>query len=66
MKTVHCQLTGQDGNAFAIMGRVTRALRDAGKVDAIAAYRQEATKGDYDNVLRVSMQVLEDNGIEYS
>lgn len=50
-------LVGEDGNAFAILGRVTRALQDAG-VDEVQrkVYYDMATSGDYDHLLRVTMQ----------
>lgn len=53
---VGVQLTGSDGNAFAVMAAVGRALRNA-KVPQteIATFRQEAMSGDYDNLLRVCM-----------
>ena len=54
---VKVQLTGQNGNAFNIMGRVTRELRRAGvSADEIDKFRQEATSGDYDNVLQTAMR----------
>lgn len=54
---VTVKLTGQDGNAFAILGAVDRALRSAGVPKAErSAYYAEATSGDYDNLLRVTMQ----------
>jgi ribosomal protein S9 len=54
---VDVQLTGEDGNAFAIMGAVTRALRQAGAPrEEIAQYTTEAMSGDYNNLLRVSME----------
>jgi hypothetical protein len=54
---VDVQLTGEDGNAFAIMGAVTRGLRKAGAThEEIAQYTSEATSGDYNNLLRVSME----------
>ena len=50
------QLTGEDGNAFAIMGTVTKALRRAKvSADEIAEYRTQSMSGDYDNLLRVEM-----------
>lgn len=53
---VHVQLSGEDGNAFAIIGRTRRAMRRAGVVDAeIDAYSQEATSGNYDKVLQTTM-----------
>jgi hypothetical protein len=53
---VFVQLTGGDGNAFAILGAVSKALKKAGvSKEEQEAYYQEATSGDYDNLLRVSM-----------
>jgi hypothetical protein len=54
------ELTGQDGNAFAIVGNVSRAMRDAGiPVEQIDAYRAEAFAGDYDHLLRTTMAWVE-------
>ena len=54
---VSVQLIGNDGNAFAIMGAVQNALRRH-KVPAeeIKRYIEEATSGDYDNLLRVTSE----------
>lgn len=53
---IKVQLTGMDGNAFAIMGAVAAALRKAGVPAAeISQYREESMSGDYDNVLRTAM-----------
>lgn len=50
---VNVALVGEDGNAFAILGRVTGALRRAGVDEAERdAFVAEATSGDYDNLLR--------------
>ena len=50
-------LTGEDGNAFAIMGRVTAALRRAGVDKAeIESYMKEAMGGNYDHLIRISMK----------
>lgn len=50
---IEVQLTGEDGNAFAIMGRVASALRRHGvRLERIAAFRSECMAGDYDNLLR--------------
>jgi hypothetical protein len=52
---VEVELVGQDGNAFAIMGRVMAALKKAGvPKDEIDAYYKESTSGDYDNLLRTA------------
>ncbi|NBU69960.1 MAG: hypothetical protein EBS53_00700 [Bacteroidetes bacterium] len=46
------QLTGEDGNAFAILGRCQRAAKQA-KLDPnlIAQFREDATHGDYSHLL---------------
>jgi len=52
---VDVQLTGNDGNAFAIMASVSSALRDAGATkEELSQYRQESMSGDYNNLLRVA------------
>jgi len=51
------QLTGNDGNAFAIMGSVRSALRRAGATkEQIDEYSNASMSGDYDNLLRVAME----------
>jgi len=51
------KLTGHDGNAFSIMGRIKQALRRAGADrEYIDKYLKEATSGDYDNLLVISME----------
>ena len=57
---VKVKLTGEDGNAFAIVGRVIKAMKTAGVEQVfIDQYRAEAMKGNYDNLLRVSMHYVE-------
>ena len=54
---VTVQLTGNDGNAFAIMGAVNKALKKAGATEEeLKAYYAESTSGDYDNLLRTAMR----------
>ena len=54
------KLTGKDGNAFSIMGRVKKALRQAGAdQEYIDRYLGEATSGDYDYLLSVSMKYVD-------
>jgi len=48
-----------DGNAFAVMGAVIRALKRAGQRDKVQEHMARATSGDYDNLLRVSMAYVE-------
>lgn len=57
---VNVPLVGEDGNAFAILGRVQKALRRAGvPKEELDAYFAEATSGDYDHLLRVTMDWVE-------
>ena len=54
---VTIQLVGQDGNAFSVMGRVTKALRRAGaSSDEVQKYMDEAMEGDYDHLLQTTMK----------
>jgi len=54
---IEVQLTGQDGNAFAVIGAVRKALRRAGiGQDEIALFTNEATAGDYDHLLATCMK----------
>lgn len=58
--SVRVRLTGQDGNAFAILARVSNAMRKAGVTrEEISEYRKQATSGDYNNLLQVTMQWVE-------
>ena len=59
---VEVNLTGQDGNAFAVMGAVTRAMRRAGLPDETRAeFITEATAGDYNHLLATCMRWVEVN-----
>lgn len=62
------KLGGSEGNAFAIMGTVSKIIKDAGKQvgldrDQIKAindeYTSEAMSGDYDNLLKISKQYVD-------
>lgn len=44
-------LTGTDGNAFAILGKVRRALLRSNHPELVEAFMAEATCGDYDHLL---------------
>ena len=53
------KLIGRDGNAFSIMGLVKKALRRAGAdKEYIDKYLKDATWGDYDHLLVVSMEYV--------
>jgi hypothetical protein len=57
---IEVELVGHDGNAFAVMSRVSSALRNVGaSKDEISQYQQESMSGDYDNLLRVAMEWVE-------
>jgi hypothetical protein len=49
-------LVGEDGNAFSILGRVSRAMKRAGLHDQWEEFRAEATASDYDNLLMTVMR----------
>jgi hypothetical protein len=57
---IEVRLTGNDGNAFAVMGKVKTALRKA-KVpnEEIDLYLKESMSGDYNNLLATAMNWVE-------
>jgi hypothetical protein len=53
-------LIGEDGNAFAVLGRVKRALSKAQiPKDEIDAFMAEAMSGDYNHLLATVMRWVE-------
>ncbi len=48
-----------DGNAFAVLGAVSRALREAGQGDRVEEFMARATSGDYRHLLAVSMEYVD-------
>lgn len=57
---VTVQLTGEDGNAFAVLGTVIRALKDADvHVSELDFFREEAASGDYAHLLQTTMAWVE-------
>lgn len=51
------ELSGVDGNAFCLIGAVTRALKQSGaKKEELDEFRKEALSGDYDNMLQTCMK----------
>lgn len=51
------KLIGEDGNAFAILGRCRRAAKKAGWTDdEWQRFQREATSGDYDHLLATVME----------
>ena len=54
---VEVELTGHDGNAFAIMGAVNRGLRQYGiEPDECEKFLAEAKSADYDHLLVTCMK----------
>lgn len=49
---LHVKLTGRDGNAFMIMGRVGPVIRKAHGKEAEKEFLDEAMSGDYAHLLR--------------
>ncbi len=59
---IEVQLSGEYGNAFAILGIVKRALRRAGvSHEEREKYMAEATSGDYNHLLQTTMRWVEVN-----
>ena len=53
------KLIGLDGNAFSVMGNVKRALKRAGAdQEYIDQYLKEATSGDHNHLLSVSIKYV--------
>lgn len=53
-------LVGVDGNAFSVMGYVRRAMRESGfSREEIEGYIKDATSGDYNNLLCVSVDMID-------
>jgi hypothetical protein len=51
------QLVGEDGNAFAIIGRARKAMRKKNLTsEQISEFVDEATAGDYNHVLATCMK----------
>lgn len=54
---IEVQLSGTDGNAFALLGAVQREMKRGGLEKArIDEFMAEATSGDYDALLRTCMK----------
>ena len=54
------QLTGQNGNVFAIIGAVSKALKKSGDNAAADAFRDRAIESEsYDAVLRLCSEYVD-------
>jgi hypothetical protein len=57
-------MLGEDGNAFAVMGRAKRAIQRSGldreeRKRVLDEYMAEAMSGDYDHLLATTMDYFE-------
>jgi len=52
------RLVGEDGNAFAILGRVRRAILRSNHPELADEFVQEATAGDYDHLLATCLRYV--------
>ena len=52
-------LVGIDGNAYSVMGYTARALKREGLADQVDEMYKRATSGDYDNLLCVCMEYID-------
>ena len=51
------KLVGEDGNAFAILGKCRMAMKRAGcSQEEIDLFYKEATSGDYDHLLQICVK----------
>ena len=63
---VSVKLIGEDGNAFSIMGRVSKAMRRGGiEQAAIDEFLKDAMSGDFNHLLQVVMSYVAIDDDEY-
>ena len=55
------KLTGEDGNAFNLLGLVRKAILASNQPELAEAFMREATSGDYDHLLQTCMRYVEVN-----
>ena len=59
-KKPKCKIVGEDGNVFLIIGKVRRALRDAGQVKESHEWAEKAVKcKSYDAVLQLIFKYVD-------
>jgi len=62
---IKVRLVGEDGNAFSIIGRVKKAMREGGCTEEqMDEYVAEATSGDYNHLLTVTMNTVAEESAE--
>ena len=67
---IKVKMVGEDGNAFACLGRCRQALGRAGKLELWNEFHKEATSKDYNHLLTTIMDwfdvaLFEDEEEEY-
>jgi len=56
---INVRLTGENGNAFSVLGKVINAMRKAGLTKPqIFEFEKEAMSGNYDNLLQTCMKYV--------
>ena len=61
---VKVDLVGGDGNAFAVMGRCTKAAKRAGLTqEQIDEFLDEVKSGDYNHLLQACMEYFDCDGV---
>ncbi len=59
-KKPKCKLIGTDGSVFALLGKASRALKDAGlKEQATKMANEVMAAGSYDEALQIMMRYVE-------
>lgn len=53
------KLLGTDGNAFAILGAVSKALKKGGHAELVDEFMQKAMSGDYNHLIQTAMEYVE-------
>lgn len=53
------KLVGEDGNAFLILGKVSKAIKQSDHPELADEFMKEATSADYDHLLVTCMKYVE-------
>jgi len=54
---IKVRLVGEDGNAFAILGRMSKALKKGGATpEQVKEFFDQAQSGDYNKLLQTCME----------
>lgn len=57
-----CKLTGTNGNVFAIIGNVSKTLKNANQSDKASEFSKKAfAAGSYDEVLKLCFEYVDVN-----